>query len=182
MDKIDVTINDLIVKATALSLRKHPNVNTGFNEEKQTLMKFKSIDVSVAVSISEGLITPIVFEADQKSVREIHEIMLDLSKRAREGKLKPEEYQGGSFTVSNLGMYGVKEFQAIINPPQSAILSVSGILDAPVVRDGQVVAGKTIDLSVSSDHRIVDGVAASEFLKTLKSYLENPALLLLPEE
>lgn len=182
VDKIDVTINDLIVKATALSLRKHPNVNTGFNEEKQTLMKFKSIDVSVAVSISEGLITPIVFEADQKSVREIHEIMLDLSKRAREGKLKPEEYQGGSFTVSNLGMYGVKEFQAIINPPQSAILSVSGILDAPVVRDGQVVAGKTIDLSVSSDHRIVDGVAASEFLKTLKSYLENPALLLLPEE
>jgi pyruvate dehydrogenase E2 component (dihydrolipoamide acetyltransferase) len=176
---VHVTFNDIVVRATALSLREHPNVNTGFNPVNQSIIYFKTIDVSVAVGLPEGLITPIIRHADYKNLGEISVEMKDLSQRARDGKLKPEEFQGGSFTVSNLGMFGVKEFQAIINPPQAAILSVSGILDAPVVKKGQVVAGKVMHLSLSSDHRVVDGVAASKFLQTLKGFLENPSLLLL---
>lgn len=174
-----VSINDLIVKACALALRKHPVVNSGFNAANQSVIRYQTVDISVAVSVKGGLITPIVKHADFKNVREISAEVKALAARAKEGKLDPQEYQGGSFTISNLGMYGVTSFQAIINPPQAAILSVSAILDVPVVKNGAIVPGKVMNLTLSVDHRVVDGVAGAEFMKTLQTYLENPALLLI---
>lgn len=174
-----VSVNDLLIKASALALKKHPHINSGFNSVNNTIIRFKTVDISVAVSVAEGLITPIVRHADYKNVGEISSEMKNLAKKAKEGKLAAHEYKGGSFTISNLGMYGMTNFQAIINPPQAAILAVSGILDVPVVKDGQIVPGKVMNLTLSVDHRVIDGVAAAEFLNTLKTYVENPAALLL---
>jgi pyruvate dehydrogenase E2 component (dihydrolipoamide acetyltransferase) len=174
---IKVSVNDCIVKACALALREHPNVNAGFHEVNQTLISFKTIDICVAVSIDAGLITPIVTHAAHKSLPEISEEVRSLAKKAKEGKLALHEFQGGSFTISNLGMFGVTSFQAIINPPQAALLAVGGILDVPIVKNGQVVAGKIMNLTLSVDHRVVDGVGAAQFLKTLQKYLENPVIL-----
>ena len=175
--EIKVSFNDCVVKACALALREHPNVNAGFHETNQTLLSFKTIDICVAVSLDEGLITPIVTHANHKSLLEISEEVKALAKKAKEGKLAPHEFQGGSFTISNLGMFGVTNFQAIINPPQAALLAVAGIQDAPIVKNGQVVAGKIMNVTLSADHRVIDGVAAAQFLNTLKKYLENPAML-----
>lgn len=177
--QLKVSINDLIVRACALTLRDHPTLNSGFNSVNQTIVQFKTIDIAVAVSIEGGLVTPIIRHADFKNLGELSTEIRLLAQKAKEGKLEPQEYKGGSFTISNLGMYGVTDFQAILNPPQAAILAVSGIQDVPVVKDGQIVIGKTMNLSLSVDHRVVDGVAAATFLKTLKHYLENPVLLLL---
>lgn len=177
--ELKVSFNDLVVRACALALRQHPNVNSGYNSVNQTIIRFQTIDIAVAVSTKEGIITPIVRHADYKNVGEIAIEVRGLAKRAREGKLDPQEYKGGSFTISNLGMYGISDFQAIINPPQAAILAVSAILDTPVVRNGEVVAGKVMNVTLSADHRIIDGVAAAEFLKTLQQYLQNPAVLLI---
>lgn len=175
---IKVSINDFVVRACALALKKHPNVNSGYNSVNQSLIRFKTIDIAVAVSIEGGLITPIVRHADFKNLSEISVEIRALAKRAKEGKLDPQEYKGGSFTISNLGMYGVTDFQAIINPPQAAILAVSAIQDAAVVKHGVVVAGKTMNVNLSVDHRVIDGVAAAEFVRTVKLYLENPVALL----
>lgn len=176
--EIKVSINDLIIRACALSLRKHLEINSGFNSVNQTVVQFQTVDIAVAVGLEQGLITPIVRHADYKSVGEISQEIRFLVQRAKEGKLDPQEYKGGSFTISNLGMYGVTDFQAIINPPQAAILAVSAIRDVPVVRQGNVVAGQMMNLTLSVDHRVVDGVGAAKFLKSLKDILENPALLL----
>jgi len=176
---IKLTYNDFIVRACALALRQHPNVNSGYDSANQAIIRFKTIDVCVAVSIPTGLITPIIRHADYKSVGELSAEVRHLAKRAKEGKLDSHEYKGGSFTISNLGMYGVTEFQAILNPPQAAILAVGGLLEVPVVRNGVVVPGKIMNLTLSSDHRVVDGVAAAEFLKTVQGFLENPASLLI---
>lgn len=175
---VKVTFNDLIIRACSLALRKHPDVNSGFNSASNTLIRFKTIDISVAVSIPGGLITPIIKHADFKSVQEIASEVKSLAARAKEGKLAENEYKGGSFTISNLGMYGVSEFIAIINPPQAAILAIGGILPVPVVKNGQIVPGNEMTLTLSGDHRVIDGVAGAEFLKTLQSLLENPAILL----
>lgn len=175
---IKVTFNDFIVRASALALRKHPNVNSGFNTVTNSIVRFKTIDISIAVSLPAGLITPIVRHADFKNLGELSMEVKELAGRAKEGKLEAHEYKGGSFTISNLGMYGVSEFIAIINPPQAAILAVSGILPVPVVKDGQVVPGHEMTLTLSGDHRVIDGVAGAEFLKTLQGLLENPALLI----
>ncbi|MBA3721706.1 MAG: pyruvate dehydrogenase complex dihydrolipoamide acetyltransferase [Parachlamydiaceae bacterium] len=175
---IKVSINDLIVRACALALRRHPEINCGFNSVNQTIIQFKTIDIAIAVSIDQGLITPIVRHADFKSLGELSIEIKGLAQRAREGKLEAHEYKGGSFTVSNLGMFGVTDFQAIINPPQAAIIAISGIQDIPVIRNGAVVPGKILNLNLSVDHRVIDGVAAALFLKTMKEYLENPSLLL----
>lgn len=172
-----ITYNDMVVKACAMALRHHPVVNSGFNSATNSLIRFKTIDISVAVSIQGGLITPIVRHADFKSLGEISDEIKGLVARAKEGKLESHEYKGGSFTVSNLGMYGVSEFAAIINPPQAAILAVSGVLEVPVVRKGHIVPGLEMTVTLSADHRVIDGVAAAEFLKTLQKYLENPAIL-----
>lgn len=179
MHKIKVSVNDLIVRACALALREHPNINSGFNSVNQTVIRFKTIDISVAVSVGGGLITPIVRHADFKNLGEISVEVRALVKRAKEGKLDLQEYKGGSFTVSNLGMYGISNFQAIINPPQAAILAISSIQDLPVVKNGALVAGKAINFTLSADHRVIDGVAAAEFLRTLQKYVENPAGLLI---
>lgn len=176
---LKVTINDLVVKACALALKQHPIVNSGFDSANQAVIRFKTIDIAVAVTVSGGLITPIVRHADFKNVGEISVEVRNLAKRAKDGKLEAHEYKGGSFTVSNLGMYGVTEFSAIINPPQAAILAVSGIQDVPVVRNGSVVPGKTMAITLSVDHRVIDGVAAAEFIKTVQKLLENPAGLIL---
>lgn len=172
------SINDFIVRACALALRQHPEVNSGFNSVNQTIIRFKTIDIAVAVSLPEGLITPIVRHADFKNIGELSVEIRQLAKRAKEGKLEQQEYKGGSFTISNLGMFGVNDFQAIINPPQAAILAVGGILDAPIVKEGRVVPGKVMNVTLSVDHRVIDGVKAAEFLKTLQQFLENPAALL----
>lgn len=176
---IKLTFNDFVVRACALALKQHPNINSGFNSVNQSIIRFKTIDISIAVSLPDGLITPIVRHADFKNLGELSLEVRNLAKRAKEGKLEAHEYKGGSFTISNLGMFGVSNFQAIINPPQAAILAVSGIQDVPVVKNDHVVPGKVMNLTLSVDHRVIDGVAASEFMKTLQKYLENPSGLLI---
>lgn len=174
-----VSFNDCIIRACALALREHPGVNSGFNSVNNTIIRFKTIDISVAVSVEAGLITPIVRYADFKNLGQISLEVRSLAKKAREGDLEVQEYKGGSFTVSNLGMYGITDFQAIINPPQAAILAVSGISNVPVIRDGQVIPGKVMNITLSADHRVIDGVLGAQFVKTVQKHLENPASLIL---
>ena len=176
---LKVSFNDCLVKASALALRKHGGVNSGFNSESDSIVYFKTVDVAVAVSVKGGLITPIIRHADHKNLGEISQEVRALASRGKAGKLEEHEYKGGSFTVSNLGMYGVTSFQAIINPPQSAILAVSGILDVPVVKEGAIVPGKVMHITLSADHRVVDGVLGAQFVNSIKYYIENPASLLL---
>lgn len=176
---IKVTYNDFVTRACALALREHPNVNSGFDSVNNAIIRFKTIDIAIAVSLPAGLITPIIRHTDFKNLGEISVEIRAMAKRAKEGKLETHEYKGGSFTISNLGMYGVTEFAAIINPPQAAILAVGGILNVPVVRNGQVVPGKIMNITLSVDHRVVDGVAGAEFLKTVQNFLENPVSLVI---
>jgi len=173
-----VTFNDMILRASALALKEHPVINSGFNTVTGSIIRFKTIDISVAVTIPTGLITPIIRHADYKDLGALSTEMRSLATRAREGKLAREEYMGGSFSLSNLGMYGVRDFVAVINPPQAAILAIAGIQEKPVVRNGVIQAGKTLSVTLSSDHRVIDGTDAAEFLVTLKKILENPSLLL----
>lgn len=175
---LSYTINDFIIKACAHALKKHPEVNSGYNETNGTIIRFPRVDIAVAVTISGGLITPILVDAANKSLGQLSKEIKSLATRAREGKLSPQEYQGGSFTLSNLGMFGVTEMTAIINPPQGAILGVGAVVDAPVVRDGLLAVGKKLVITLSCDHRIIDGAEAASFTRTLKQLLENPLLFL----
>ncbi len=175
---VKVTFNDFIVRAAALALREHPEVNSGFHAAKQEILRFKTIDVAVAVSVPSGLITPIVRHADYKNLGQLSVEIKQLSLLAKEGKLQPHQYRGGSFTTSNLGMFGIRDFQAVINPPQAAILAIGGMRECPVVSQGQVTVGKKMTLSLSSDHRVVDGADAARFLVTMQKLLEAPAILL----
>jgi pyruvate dehydrogenase E2 component (dihydrolipoamide acetyltransferase) len=175
---VKVSVNDFVVRAVALALREHPVVNSGFNSVQSTLIRYKTIDIAIAVSLPTGLITPIVRHADYKNLGQISVEVRDLAKRAKEGKLAREEYVGGSFTISNLGMFGVTDFMGIINPPQAAILSIGGIEDRPIVKKGQVVPGKMMNMTLSADHRVIDGSDAAKFIKSVQKYLENPAILL----
>jgi pyruvate dehydrogenase E2 component (dihydrolipoamide acetyltransferase) len=176
---VKVSVNDMIVRACALALREHPNVNSGYNSVNQSFIRYQTIDISIAVSVDGGLITPIVRHADYKNLGELSSEIRHLAQQAQKGKLLEHEYKGGSFTVSNLGMYGITDFQAVINPPQGAILAVSGVRQTPIVKNGQVVPGQLMSVTLSSDHRVIDGVLAAEFVQTLKKYLEAPAILLL---
>ena len=182
---LKVTFNDFVIRAAALALRDHPVVNSGFNSVDQTMIRFQTIDISVAVTVDEGLITPIIHHADYKNLGQISAQVKSLASLAKDGKLQPEQYRGGSFTVSNLGMFGINSFTAVINPPQAAILAVGGIIDKPVVDRAEgseeycVVPGKMMELVLSCDHRVVDGVDGAKFIKTVQKYLENPAILLL---
>ncbi len=175
---LKITLNDFILRAVALSLKKHPIVNSGFDSQDQTIVRFETIDVAVAVSLEEGLMTPILRHIDYKNISQISSEVKSLAERAKKGKLKPSEYQGGSFTVSNLGMFGIYDFQAVINPPQTAILAVGGIRECPVVKEGKICVGKQMMLSLSSDHRVIDGFHAADFLKSVEDFLLHPALLL----
>lgn len=179
MGGVKITVNDLIVRATALALREHPVINSGFNSVSQKIIRFKTIDISIAVTVAEGLITPIVRQADYKNLGQISAEIRQLAEKAKAGKLAREEYVGGSFSISNLGMFGISSFRGIVNPPQGAILCVGGIEEKAVVRQGVVVPGKEITLSLSADHRVIDGSDGAKFLKSLQTLLENPALLLL---
>lgn len=175
---LKVTVNDLITRATALALRQHPQVNSGFDPHTPAIVRYQTVDISIAVAIPAGLITPIITHADTKHLGQISSEVKELVARAKEGKLHPHEFQGGSFTISNLGMYGVGSFFPIINPPQAAILGVGGVEEVPVVLNGAVVPGKRLHLSLAADHRVIDGAEGAQFLKTLKLFLEHPAGLL----
>lgn len=170
-----ISINDIITKSCAMAIKKHPNINSSWNGDE--ILRYNNIDISIAVAIPDGLITPIVKNADHKSLVSISHEVKDLAKRAKEGKLAPSEFQGGSFSISNLGMYGIDHFNAIINPPQACILSVGGIIEKPVIKNGVVVPGRTITIGLSVDHRVIDGADAAMFLGTLKSMIENPILI-----
>jgi pyruvate dehydrogenase E2 component (dihydrolipoamide acetyltransferase) len=175
---VKVSYNDFVLRATALALREHPRINSGINSVNQTLIRFKTIDISVAVSLEEGLITPIIRFADYKNLGQISMEVKQLAKKARDGKLAMEEFKGGSFTISNLGMFGTTEVLPIINPPQAAILGVGGMQEIALIEDGQVRAGHQMTLTLAADHRAINGEDGAKFLKTLKDLLENPAILL----
>jgi pyruvate dehydrogenase E2 component (dihydrolipoamide acetyltransferase) len=170
-----VTINDLILKATATALMAHPSMRCSLFSDQ--LLQHEHADIAVAVSLPGGLITPIIFHAETKSLQDISKESRSLGEKAKAGKLQPNEYTGGAFTLTNLGMFGVDEFIAIINPPQVAILAIGAASDAPVVKNGSVVPGKLIHLTVSADHRAVDGSDAAGFLKTMKDLLHSPKAL-----
>ena len=172
-----ISVNDFVIRAVALAMRKHPDVNASWGPDAMRV--YDSVDVSVAVAIDGGLITPIVKRADQKGLSEIANEMKDLAGRARDGKLAPEEYQGGGFSISNLGMYGIKEFSAIINPPQSAILAVGAGTQQPVVKDGALAVATVMGCTLSCDHRVVDGALGAEFLNTFKGLIEDPLTMML---
>jgi len=172
-----LSVNDFIIKAAALALRKVPAANAMFGGD--VVYQFDDVDISVAVATPGGLITPIVRKADQKGLATISSEMKDLAARARAGKLKPEEFQGGGFSVSNLGMYGVKEFYAIINPPQAAILSVGAGEQRPIVRDGALAIATVMSCGLSVDHRVVDGAIGAEWMQAFKGFIEEPLGLLL---
>lgn len=172
-----LSVNDFIIKATALALKKVPAANASWTDE--AILQYNNVDISVAVAIDGGLITPIVKNADQKSVVTISNEMKDLAARAKAGKLAPEEFQGGGFSISNLGMFGVKQFAAIVNPPQGCILAVGAGEDRVVVRSGKMEVRNIVDLTLSVDHRVVDGALGAQFLAALKHYLESPSLMLL---
>jgi pyruvate dehydrogenase E2 component (dihydrolipoamide acetyltransferase) len=177
-DASKVSFNDLIVKAAALALREFPNLNASFQDEAH-VVDHANIDINVAVAIEGGLIAPFIPDADQKSLGTIARMTKDLITRAREGGLTPDEYQGGTFTISNLGMFDVEEFIAVINPPQAAILAIGSIKQVPVVVDGEIVAGQRMNITLSADHRITDGAEVARYLQAVKRYLQNPMLLAL---
>ena len=172
-----LSVNDFVIKAVALAMRKVPGVNASWGGDK--IYQYKDIDVAVAVAIDGGLITPIVRKADQKGLSTISNEMKDLAKRAKEGKLKPEEFQGGGFSISNLGMFGIKDFLAVINPPQACILAVGAGEKRPVVKDDALAIATVMSVSLSTDHRVVDGALGAEFLQVFKQLVEDPLALLL---
>ena len=172
-----LSLNDFVVRAVALALRQVPAANATWTDEAVRL--YSSIDVSVAVATPGGLITPVIRDADNKGLARISAETRDMAGRAREGKLMPEEYQGGGFTISNMGMYGVKEFAAIINPPQSCILAVGAAEQRPVVKDGALAIATIMTCTLSADHRSVDGALGAEFMAAFKALIEEPLTMLL---
>ena len=172
-----VSVNDFIIRAAALALRDHPNVNASWGDE--AIAQHGEIHIGVAVSTPEGLITPVVRNADQKSVQDIAAEVRALAEKAKNRKLRPEEYQGSTFTISNLGAWGIEEFTAIINPPNVAILAIGAAAPQPVVVERQVVIRDRMKITMSCDHRVVDGAAGAEYLRTLRQYLEQPVRLIL---
>jgi pyruvate dehydrogenase E2 component (dihydrolipoamide acetyltransferase) len=171
-----VSLNDIIIKVAAVALTQHPQVNASFQEK--AVRYYERADIGVAVAIEDGLITPVVRGAESKSIGAISREVRELAERARSRKLKPEEYTGATFSISNLGMFGIDEFTAVINPPEAAILAVGAATQKPVVRDGEVVVRQMMRVTMSCDHRVVDGATGAKFLQTLKRFLENPMLLL----
>ncbi len=172
-----VSVNDFVIRASALALRKIPDANVSWSED--AILAYQDVDISVAVATPNGLITPIIKQADTKSLRQIAAEMKDLAARARDGKLKPQEYQGGTFSISNLGMFGIREFAAVINPPQSCILAVGNGEQRPVVEDGALKIATVMTATLSVDHRAVDGALGAEYLAAFKTLIEDPYSLLI---
>ena len=171
-----VSFNDMVVKACAMALQKHPQVNTSWNDN--ATLYHKHIHVGVAVAVDEGLLVPVIKHTNSLSLTQIGSAVRDLAGKARNKKIQPNEMQGSTFTVSNLGMFGIDNFTSIINQPNSAILSVGAIVEKPVVKNGQIVVGNTMKLTLTCDHRTVDGAVGAQFLQTLKTYIENPVTML----
>ena len=172
-----ISFNDMVIKATAMALRKHPQVNSTWHADK--IVHHGNINVGVAVAIPDGLVVPVLKNADQMNYNQISAAVKDMAGRAKSKGLKANEMEGSTFSVSNLGMFGIETFTSIINQPNSAILSVGAIIEKPVVKDGQIVVGNTMKLSLACDHRVVDGATGAQFLQTLRTYLEQPLTLLL---
>ncbi len=173
--ELKISVNDIIIKVAAAALIQHPQVNASFQEK--AVRYYEHADIGVAVAIDDGLITPIVRAADQKSLSEIAAEVRDLAERARNRKLRPEEFLGASFSISNLGMFGIDEFTAVINPPEGAILAVGAMSPKPVVRNNEVVVRQMMRVTMSCDHRVIDGATGAKFLQTFKKILENPLFL-----
>ncbi len=171
-----ISVNDIIVKVAALSLMKHPFANASYQDK--TIRFYEQADIGVAVAIEDGLITPVIRGANLKGFLEISAEIKDLAAKARAKKLQPEEYTGATFSISNLGMFGIKEFTAIINPPEAGILAIGGAAPTAVVRNGQVVVRNIMNVTMSCDHRVIDGATGAKFLQTFKQMLEQPALML----
>ena len=175
MSPVKISVNDMIIKALALALKNVPEANVGWMEN--ALRVYDGVDLSVAVAIEGGLVTPIVRRADEKNLKEISEEMKSLAERARAGKLLPEEYQGGSMTISNLGMYGIEEFSAIINPPQAGILAIGKAVEMPYVVDGKIEIASILTATLSVDHRAIDGAVGAKLLSEFQRIVENPLTL-----
>jgi pyruvate dehydrogenase E2 component (dihydrolipoamide acetyltransferase) len=173
---LKVSINDLLIKATALALKRHPEVNAAWHDDH--IKRHHRVHIGVAVAVDEGLITPVVRDADLKGAAQIGAEVREMAGRAREKKLKPEEYTGATFSISNLGMFGIEEFTAIINPPEAAILAVGQVEDRVMVEDGEAVIAPRMKMTMSCDHRVVDGAMGAVFLQTLRSFLEEPAMMM----
>jgi pyruvate dehydrogenase E2 component (dihydrolipoamide acetyltransferase) len=174
-EQAKVSFNDIIIKATALALRQHPACNAWWQEDR--IRYWNEVHLSMAVAVEDGLITPVIRHTDLKSLREIGAEARDLAARARERRLKPEEYTGGTFSLSNLGMFDIEQFTAVINPPEAGIIAVGTIGEKPAVLNGQVVPRRRMRLTMSCDHRVIDGATGAAFLRTLKQMLENPLAL-----
>jgi len=177
-DAYKISVNDFIIRAAALALKRHPDINSQWAET--AVLRHRRVDVAVAVALpNAGLITPVVRDADRKGLAEIANEMKDLAGRARDGKLMPEDYQGGTFSISNLGMFGIDEFVAVINPPQAAILAVGTGKQQPIVKDGAVAVATVMRATISADHRVFGGAEAAEFLDTFRQLIEDPLTMLL---
>jgi pyruvate dehydrogenase E2 component (dihydrolipoamide acetyltransferase) len=170
------TLTDILTKASAAALMRHRAVNARFTGE--AIERYPSADIGLAVAIPDGLVVPVIRGSDRRTIAEIAAARVDLVQRSRAGKLKTEDLEGGTFTISNLGMYGVEQFVAVLNPPQAAILAVGAVEDRPVARDGELVVRPMMTMTLTSDHRALDGATASDFLRTVKSFLEEPGLML----
>src|SRR5690606_24303232 len=173
---VKVSFNDLVIKAAAAALRQHPAVNSSWLGDK--IRYNKHINIGVAVAVEEGLLVPVIRNADYKSLSAIAAEVKDLGGKAKNKKLQPADWEGNTFTISNLGMFGIEEFTAIINSPDACILAVGAIKQTPVVRDGQIRIGNVMKVTLSCDHRVVDGAVGSAFLQTFKNMLENPVRIL----
>jgi pyruvate dehydrogenase E2 component (dihydrolipoamide acetyltransferase) len=173
---VKISFNDMVVKATALSLKQHPKINSSWLGD--AIRTNHHVNIGIAVAVDEGLLVPVVRFADTKSLSEIGVTVKGFAQKAKDKKLQPADWEGSTFTISNLGMFGVDEFTAIINPPDACILAVGGIAQVPVVKNGQVVPGNVMKVTLSCDHRVVDGATGAAFLQTLKSLLEEPLRML----
>ena len=176
LSPVKISFNDLVIKAAAASLKEHPQVNSSWLGD---VIRYNNhVNIGVAVAVDEGLLVPVVRFADGKSLSQIGAEVKEFAQKAKDKKLQPEDWEGNTFTISNLGMFGIDDFTAIINPPDACILAVGGIQSIPVVKGGVVVPGNVMKVTLSCDHRVVDGVVGSKFLNTFKNYMENPVLLL----
>ncbi len=174
--KTKISFNDIVLKAVAIALKQHPKVNSSWLGDKIRINHH--VNIGVAVAVEEGLLVPVIRFADTKSLSRIAAEVKDLAQRAKDKKLQPADWEGNTFTISNLGMFGIDEFTAIINPPDACILAIGGISQVPVVKNGQIVPGNIMKVTLSCDHRVVDGATGSAFLQTLKSMLEEPLRML----
>jgi pyruvate dehydrogenase E2 component (dihydrolipoamide acetyltransferase) len=174
-DEFKVSVNDIVMKAVATALSMHPEVNAHWLGDR--MRQFNRVHLGMAVAVEDGLITPVVFDADRKRMSEISREARELAKRARERRLKPDEYTGATFSVSNLGMFGIEHFTAIINPPESGILAIGAVEAKPVAVDGERVTRQRMRVTMSCDHRVIDGATGARFLQTLRRMLENPLML-----